>query len=141
MCRGDTFAFRILVHKPVQKHPLRRSRKCRDNIKLDVMGYSFWEWVIWTCSCSWLCYFWLVYEGCWTLRFLVMETVSTHYCWLYNFPHGNYSTWQSDTQYGSLTSLYGLLAYILIFLVWNAKRETKSHRVNFSKLTCYLKRF
>jgi len=38
MCRGDIFSFRILVHKPVQKRPLRRPRKCGDNIKLDVMG-------------------------------------------------------------------------------------------------------
>jgi hypothetical protein len=40
MCRGDTFAERILVHNPVQKHPLRRPRKHRDNIKLDAMVYS-----------------------------------------------------------------------------------------------------
>ena len=40
MCRGNTIAYRILVHKPVQKNPLRRPRKCRDNIKLDIMRYS-----------------------------------------------------------------------------------------------------
>jgi hypothetical protein len=40
MCRGNTFAYGILVHKPVQKCPLGKPRKYRDNIKLVVMGYS-----------------------------------------------------------------------------------------------------